>query len=400
LGELTRPRVLLVDDEAQVLDALQRLLRKQFEVTVASEGKEAMKLVLSKGSFAVVVSDLRMPGMDGVSLLYCMRQAAPDMVRVLLTGYADIEVAITAVNQGNIFRFLRKPCPPATLLRALEDSAEQHRLIMAERELLEQTIGGSLKVLADILALVNPAGFGRALRTRKIIRELASVQKVANAWQAEIASLFAQIGWFTLPPETSHKLYYGQALSPSEQAMADHQSTVTERLLAEIPRLEPVREILRSKDKPFDRSGEAHEVSRGHAIPWGARALKIVSDFDGLESQGYSAKEALATLRTRVGWYDPDILQALEKLRGAESCDAATLRLPLGTVQPGMVLAEDVKTPSGTLLMARGQEVTQGLVARIKNLALDSQVLDLVRVVASGPPSLPPPLEDRSRPGD
>jgi DNA-binding NtrC family response regulator len=131
--ELNRPRILLVDDDELMLDALQRQLRQSFDVTVATEGKLALKLAVTERPFAVVVSDLRMPGMDGVSVLYCMWQAAPDTVRVLLTGSADIESVVAAVNQAKIFRLLTKPCPPHMLIRALQDSVEQHRRVMADR---------------------------------------------------------------------------------------------------------------------------------------------------------------------------------------------------------------------------------------------------------------------------
>jgi len=110
-----------------ILDALKRQLHSRFEVTTATGGTEAMRFVMSQAPYAVVVSDLRMPGMDGVTLLYLIRQAAPDTVRVLLTGKADVESASSAVNQGNIFRFLLKPCPSGVLLRALEAAVEQYR---------------------------------------------------------------------------------------------------------------------------------------------------------------------------------------------------------------------------------------------------------------------------------
>jgi DNA-binding NtrC family response regulator len=137
--ENIRPRILLVDDDVEVLDALQRQLRSRFDVTATCDAKEAIRQVVSGGPFAVVVSDLRMPGMDGVSLLYLIRQIAPETVRVLLTGNADMGAAISAINQGNIFRFLTKPCLPAALVRALEASVEQYRWCTAGRELREET---------------------------------------------------------------------------------------------------------------------------------------------------------------------------------------------------------------------------------------------------------------------
>jgi DNA-binding NtrC family response regulator len=117
-------------------------LRNRFDVTATSDAKEAIRLVVSAGNFAVVVSDLRMPTIDGVSLLYLIRQAAPETVRVLLTGKADVESAVSAVNQGNVFRFLIKPCPPQVLNRALEESVEQYRLRTRERELRDPELPG------------------------------------------------------------------------------------------------------------------------------------------------------------------------------------------------------------------------------------------------------------------
>jgi DNA-binding NtrC family response regulator len=124
MAGLERPRILMVDDDPVILDALSRQLHPQFDITTATSGNQALSLVMSRGPFAVVVSDLRMPGMDGVTLLYLIRQTAPDTVRILLTGGADVESAAMAVNDGNIFRLLLKPCPRGMLLRALEASIE------------------------------------------------------------------------------------------------------------------------------------------------------------------------------------------------------------------------------------------------------------------------------------
>jgi hypothetical protein len=312
-------------------------------------------------------------------------------VRVLLTGHADLEAAIAAVNEGNIFRFLSKPCPSETLIQTLDACVRQYRLITAERVLLEQTLRGSLKTLTDILALVNPIAFGRAIRARKLIGELAALERGITPWQAEIAAMLAQIGWVTLPAETISKLYHGTALSASEQAIVDNLPTLTEQLLANIPRLEPVREILHYRDKHYDGKGWPEDKICGDAIPWGARALKAVSDFDVLESQGYSAEMALDAMRARRGWYDPAMLKAIAKIQGDKPRDATVVRLPLHAVQPGMVFTEDVKTRSGLLLIARGQEVTRSLVERIKNLALNTTITDPVLVVLPSQPFIPSP---------
>jgi DNA-binding NtrC family response regulator len=127
MSEPIQPRILLVDDDPHILSALQRQLSRQYRVTTATNAKEAMRNIFSGEPYAVVVSDLRMPGMDGVSLLFLIRQAAPNTVRVLLTGYADVESAISAVNQGNVFRLLTKPCSSLTLMNVIRDSVELYR---------------------------------------------------------------------------------------------------------------------------------------------------------------------------------------------------------------------------------------------------------------------------------
>jgi len=127
MAERILPRILLVDDEANVLEGLRRTLRPFFDVALANGPDEALKLVATEGPYEVVVSDLRMPGMDGIALLCQIRKASPQTVRVLLTGYGDMNAIIAAVNEGNVFRFLSKPCPPWALTRALEDSVREYR---------------------------------------------------------------------------------------------------------------------------------------------------------------------------------------------------------------------------------------------------------------------------------
>jgi DNA-binding NtrC family response regulator len=119
---------LIVDDDELVLDALRRQLHSRFDVCTVTGGKEALNKVVSEGPFAAVISDLRMPGMDGVTLLYLVRKAAPHTVRILLSGKTDVAAASAAVNDASVFLLLSKPCPTGTLLRALDAAVAEHRL--------------------------------------------------------------------------------------------------------------------------------------------------------------------------------------------------------------------------------------------------------------------------------
>lgn len=135
------PRVLCVDDEPAVLEGLMNQLGELYQISTAVGPTEGLRMVSESEPFHVVVSDLRMPMMDGTQFLGRVRSISPETVRVLLTGYADVEAAIAAVNHGHIFRLLTKPCAPDTLRRAIDDCLKQYRLETADRRLLEREVG-------------------------------------------------------------------------------------------------------------------------------------------------------------------------------------------------------------------------------------------------------------------
>src|SRR5690606_31553364 len=168
------------------------------------------------------------------------RELRPDAVRVLLTGRADLDAAVAAVNEGQIFRFLTKPCPPPTLLRAVEAAAEQHRLITAERTLLDQTLRGAVRTLTDLLALMSPHAMGRAARMKALASAVASELGIRDLWEIEVAAMLSQVGAVTLPPEIAEKLFSGAPLGPDEQRLVDGVPAVSASLISHIPRLEGV----------------------------------------------------------------------------------------------------------------------------------------------------------------
>jgi response regulator RpfG family c-di-GMP phosphodiesterase len=376
-----KPRVLFVDDEPNVLSAFVRSLRAApFEVRTALNGHSALETIRRDGPFAAIVSDLRMPGMDGVAMLRRVREMAPDTVRVLLTGQPDLEDAIAAINQGSIFRFITKPCPPPILRNMVETAVAQHRLLVAERELLEQTLHGSIRALTEILSLVSPAAFGRATRLRRSVSELLSSFDIREKWHVEVAAMVSQIGCVILPPHTLESVYEGRPLSEEEQAMIERMPGVVEQVLGNIPRLEPVLEILAYQHKNYDGTGMPLDGVAGEAIPWGSRALRVVVDYDLLESQGNSTAMAFDVMRGRTGRYDPAILERLAQIHKSTQ-EFEVRELPVRMLAPGMVLAQDVRTRQGSLVIARGQEVTPSLVERLRNFSSRLGGQEPIRVV-------------------
>jgi response regulator RpfG family c-di-GMP phosphodiesterase len=356
----------LVDDELELLAGLVRSLRSEhYEISTASTGALALETLRTNGPFAAIVSDLRMPSMDGVELLTKAREVAPDTVRLLFTGQLDLQNAIAALNEGAIFRCILKPCPRARLAMTLKAAVRQHQTLTAERVLLEQTLHGSIKALTEILALASPVAFGRATRLRETVGAIATALGVSERWHVEVAAMLSQIGSVTLPYPTLEKVYQGGPLSEAEEAMLRRVPAIAEQVFDNIPRLEPVREILCFQHKHFDGNG-APPGPGGDAIPSGGRALKIALDLDALESQGVEASLAFDTLRGRKGWYDPAMLESLAVIRRSEQ-HSEVRELPFANLRAGMIFAQDVRSGKGILFIARGQEVTASLLEKLHN---------------------------------
>jgi len=359
-----------------VLDGLKLHLHQRFEVLTAPGGPEGVEMLRYNGPFAVVVSDMRMPGMSGAEFLAQALVIAPDTVRILLTGHAELDSAIAAVNEGRIFRFLCKPCPPPLIVKALGDAVEQNRLILAERVLLEQTLAGSIKMLTEVLSLANPIAFGRAVQLKRLVSQLCDRMEIEPRWHIEAAAQLSQIGCITLPPEVAEKLYFGRDLTESEQALADRVPATADQLLASIPRLEPVREVLALMSRRFD-GGDGSWAKKGKDLPVGARILRLVGDYDRLQASGLPAAEAMGLMAQREGLYDPNLFEGFRAMIGNRT--EQVRELPLFGLRPGMVFVDDVRSRGGTLIVARGHAVTQGLIERMKNFG--GQIKEPLRVV-------------------
>ncbi|MBK8014624.1 MAG: response regulator [Deltaproteobacteria bacterium] len=365
-----RPRVLCVDDEVRVLEGLGHHLRKRYEVFSATSGEAGLELIASEGPFTVVLSDQRMPQMNGASFLGKVRRLAPDTTRMLLTGYSDIESAIAAVNEGQVFRFLTKPCPPDQLRSAFEAAEKQYRLVTAERVLLEQTLHGAVKTLTDLLALANPLAFGRAARIRQTVSDVAAALEIEERWPLEVAAMLSQLGSIALPETTAKKLYCGEDLTPEETQMVARMPSVTEALLASIPRLEVVRAILSratsqtpSRRHRSDSKGDA----QGSQVELSGALLRIAVDYDAIESKGLDPQTASDTMRGRGQVYDAKLLEFFLRTRGSATAGQEIVEIPLASLRTGMVLADDLRATNGVLLVTRGFEVTQGFLEKARN---------------------------------
>jgi response regulator RpfG family c-di-GMP phosphodiesterase len=385
-------KVLFVDDDPNLLASCERNLRRRFQIETAEGGQLGLEKITARGPYSVVVSDMQMPGMNGIQFLSAVKERAPDSVRIMLTGNADVEVAMGVVNEGNIFRFLTKPCPPEVLGKALDDALAQYRLVMAEKELLNKTLSGSIKLLTDILSIVDTPSFGRTQAMRDLIAEATDKLGINNAWEIHLAVMLAPIGYVTVPPETMIKARAGEVLSKVEEQMVARLPDTAAKLLANIPRLDGVSKIVRYQQKNFNGCGFPADSVSGEAIPQGARLLKIFSDMFQLQRTGMSRIEALDEMDTRTGWYDPLLLASVRAINAGSATAAVKhgarcLSIRARDLVLGMMLHSNVITKDGVMIISAGHEVNQMTLEKIQNFESLSGIREPIFVTDPNAPA-------------
>jgi ActR/RegA family two-component response regulator len=387
-------RVLIVDDDPNLLRALARQYRKRFDLDVAEGPEKALGLLDGGKEYAVVVSDMRMPGMDGIALLGRFRDRTPDTSRIMLTGNADQETAVKAINEGAIFRFFSKPCDTEVLASGIEAAIEHHRLVTAEKELLEKTLAGSLKFVIDILSHTAPQAFVRVGRVREWARKVARESRLAQAWQLDIATMMLPMVEFVLPPSVVEHMREGRKLSPDERKAVSMAPLTTRRLLSNIPRLAPVGDIIvhAFPDAVVAARGIGEHVPE--VPPRAAKILHVLWDLAAATTGPVPESAALDKVMQLGAAYDP---QALEDVRrvicaappesrsasdGGESVEPEVkiFEVAIRSLTPGLVLESDLRLADGSLVLSAGNLLSKAQVHRIQSQADRIKFQEPVRV--------------------
>ena len=351
------PRIICVDDEPRVLKGLRRMLGREFDIEVAEGGAEALTMMRSGDPFDVIVSDMRMPSMTGAQLLAAVSSEFPDTVRVLLTGQSDLEDAVSAVNDGKIFRFLTKPCPPEVLLPALNDAVEHGRLVRAERELLEETVRGSVALLAEILAIRDPAAADRGTRLKTHVKAIAAEMQIERPWDLEVAATLSEIGYALVPGEIVDRWREGGDLSDGELKLIENQPTVASHLISNIPRLEVVAEMI-------GRLAPGSTPSANPRVETAVGIIAAASLYDRYVQEGSKEGAAVGRIRSNHPNVDPDILSAIDAV--ALAAGGYTIKdLGVDDLVSGVMLGADLYAEDGKLLLKEGTELTPAAKTRI-----------------------------------
>lgn len=409
-----RPTVLCVDDEASILSALRRMFRAAgYHILTAERGAAALE-ILDAQQVDLVISDMRMPEMDGAQLLATVRERCPDTVRILLTGYADVQSVMDAVNRGEIYRYVTKPWDDNDILLAVRDALERKFLQEEKRRLealtrsqnerllslnanLEEIVATrtqELRLARDELAVFNDklrASFltsikmlsgmvemraerlaGHSRRVAELARRIARHMQLSPAEIQEvfIAGLLHGIGKVSLPDEL---LSIPVSMMNGDKLGLYRKYPVRgEELLIPLDELRGAAALVRSHTERFDGEGFPDGLS-GFDIPLGARILAVASDYDNLQigalsQRSFRPAEALtAVVMNRGKRYDPAVVAVLQELMAGRPDRDIPASDPLSVpeLRPGMVIARDLISKDGFLLLSADHRITDRLIRQL-----------------------------------
>jgi response regulator RpfG family c-di-GMP phosphodiesterase len=383
--------VLLVDDEPNILSSLTRELLEEdlCDVITSQSGSEALGKIQTIPNLALIVSDYHMPGLNGIDFLSQARNIVPDVTRMILTGAGDLGMAVEAVNKGNIFRFMLKPCPTDIFISSVKEGIKQYRLVTSEKELLNKTLNGSIKVMIDILAASEPEIFAQSSRLRNLAKDMAkSLEIEEQSWELELAALLSRIGAVTVPHDIVYKYKMGLVLEKNELKMIESIPNISKQLIKNVPRLENIADAVGWQDCTFTER-KSQDSPTGERIPLIARILKIIIDYDRYQDNSYSALTAYRAMIVHSSEYDPRLLDLFKtKVIHINDTIKESLFRPsihekeifVTEVKPGMTIARNVYDKGGLLIVSRGTIITDVLRLRLINYFQSKEIVEEIMI--------------------
>lgn len=409
--------LLFVDDEANILTSLRRLLRPLgYRIFVANGGAQGLD-VLAKEHVDLVISDMRMPEMDGAAFLAEVAKRWPETVRILLTGYSDMASTIEAINKGGIYRYLSKPWEDNDLILTVQ-SALKHKELERERDQLlaltrqqneelksfnaelekrveartaeirqtadmldlayqelNRSYQTAIPVFANLVDMREGKASGHGRRVAEMAKALALHLGLGEDAAKDIyyAGLLHDIGKIGLPDRLIDKPL--TSLSAADRVLAEKHPQMGESALLALEPMTGAARLIRAHHERFDGRGFPDGLS-GENIPIGARILAVVNDYDGLQrgavlEQKLTAEAAAGFLKeNNCKRYDPQVTEAFLKLLNVHAQRAGVSRqhINVGTseLRAGQVLARDLINHDNILLLTKGFRITDAMIAKLR----------------------------------
>lgn len=371
------PKILMVDDEVNILSGFRRTLGRKWNIVTAPSGAEALERLRSGESFAVIVTDMQMPEMNGIEFLERARAHLKDAICIMLTGNADQDTAAQAINRGHIFRFLNKPCSPDVMEHALALASRQYELVTAERVLLRDTLTGAIRVLNEAMGYSRPGLNELSNAVRKNAHSLGDAVGLSGDWRLNLSSSLCLIGFAVLHHVKDSDMLAEHALKECASCGA--------RLIRFIPRLLPISDIVR---RQRDRLELPNVLRHGFPEEWEVLCTQILRWSVDIE-RVRAGRLPLAELLDDAGSYTSPLAAPLkreiERAASVQTADAVAAAKPYVVAQSsvhmlteGMVLDRDVVGTDGRVLLAAGFVLTNVTIERLTSLKLAGIIAPLV----------------------
>ncbi|WP_417666425.1 HD domain-containing phosphohydrolase [Roseibium sp.] len=363
-------QIVLVDDDPKVLSAFERLFAGLYIIRGFDNPEDALKWLKANTGVSVIVSCSNLPGRTGVGFLKATEALAPLATRVMLTGEKSVDVVKMAVNEAGVFMFLTKPCAQQELVSAMEAAINHHARVVFERNLLEKTLAGSVKLLIDMLSLFHSEAFRRTTVMRPQALKVAKKLGLKKTWELEMAVMFSPLGEALLPKEILSRYRAAKTLTEPQREILAGAPAQTRDLLKNIPQLEKVAEVLYLSGRGFDGSGFPEDGPVGKDIPLTARMIKLLTDLWYASPENGIDAAAFEALTINKRQYDPHLLEIaraalLDEQKPEENKQQVTLCY-IRALKPGDILVDDILT-DGTheLVLSRGHQLTRTTIRRL-----------------------------------
>ncbi|MEH0073537.1 HD domain-containing phosphohydrolase [Pannonibacter sp. Pt2] len=366
----TQKLILVVDADVKVLTAFQQLLGSKFQIATARSGVEATAWIERNPSVAVVISSLNLPDVNGIEFLRSVTELAPVAARIMLTADRSLEVARRAVNEANVLMHLLKPCPADEIENAIRSGLAYHNRVLKEKNLLEKTLSGSVKLLIDMLALFHTDAFRKTTVMRQQALKVAKALGLKKIWELEMAVMFSPLGEALLPREILSRYRSAKTLTDPQRELLARAPEQSRDLLRNIPQFERIAEVLYYSGRGFDGSGFPTDGPTGKDIPLHSRILKILIDLWYASPDTGVDLAAFEALNINRRQYDPALLKVVRACL-LETEQSLTERFQsvacyIRALRPGDVLIDDIITDgSHELVLSRGHQLTETTIKRL-----------------------------------
>lgn len=367
-------RILMVDDDLSMLRAVERRLERHYDIVFANTGEEGLNKIETDGPFPVIVSDMQMPGMDGIRFVQKARRRSPLSVFVMMTGQVDEQTTLRAMNEGQIFRFVQKPCSHEDLLGTLEASWRQYHLINAEKQLLQKTLVGAVDAIVNIFETVMPDGTTRSTTIQRIVENLEYSLRIQKRWEYALASRLSLLGYGLIGRSLTDVVSQPHFSEEDENEFMAKACGKTAEVLNKIPRLKTTSQIIAQVVNSTGLIPTLSPIGDTEVVQVGATLLRIALEWETCKRLGLTPSEAVNTMRRKLPDLNEEVVTVLQDFE-FEIAAAETLRVPVYDLKTGMVVQDTICTQDGRVLISEGRRLTKKLLDKLNTCIRDGMQL-------------------------